>query len=72
MIESIENADLNSLINNLPKKYESKLNDEGLRFSGGQNQRLALARIFYHAKDIIVMDEATSSLDVETEKLLKY
>lgn len=68
LIESIENADLSSLINNLPKKYESKLSDEGLRFSGGQNQRLALARIFYHAKDIIVMDEATSSLDMETEK----
>lgn len=68
LIESIENADLNNLINNLPKKYESKLSDEGLRFSGGQNQRLALARIFYHAKDIIIMDEATSSLDMETEK----
>ncbi len=68
--ESIENADLKSLINNLPEKYKSKLSDKGLRFSGGQNQRLALARIFYHAKDIVIMDEATSSLDKDTENVI--
>ena len=39
-------------------------------FSGGQNQRLALARIFYHAKDIVIMDEATSSLDKDTENVI--
>ena len=68
--ESIKNANLESLIENLSNNYNSKIGDRGLRLSGGQNQRLALARIFYHAKDIIIMDEATSSLDKETEGII--
>jgi ATP-binding cassette, subfamily B, bacterial PglK len=70
LISSIKNADLENLIESLPNKTRSVISDEGLRLSGGQNQRLALARIFYHAKEIIIMDEATSSLDKETEELI--
>ena len=43
---------------------------KGVRLSGGQYRRLALARAFYHGKDLIVMDEATSSLDLENENLI--
>lgn len=67
---AIKNANLDNYLSNLPNKYETKIGEQGLRLSGGQNQRLALARIFYHAKEIIIMDEATSSLDKETESII--
>jgi ABC-type bacteriocin/lantibiotic exporter with double-glycine peptidase domain len=44
------------------------LGSKGVKISGGQKQRIALARVFYHQRDIIFMDESTSSLDNETEK----
>jgi ATP-binding cassette subfamily B protein len=43
------------------------LGENGVRMSGGQRQRIALARAFYHNRNIIIMDEATSALDNETE-----
>ena len=67
---SIQNANLNKYVSSLDKKYETIIGDNGLRLSGGQNQRLALARIFYHAREIVIMDEATSSLDKETESII--
>ena len=43
------------------------LGERGIRLSGGQRQRMALARAFYHEREVLVMDEATSALDNETE-----
>ena len=42
--------------------------ERGIRLSGGQRQRIALARAFYHGRNVLVMDEATSALDNETER----
>ena len=69
--QSLKNANLYRFINNLPYGIETEIGGKkGIRLSGGQNSRLALARAFYHSKEIIVMDEATSALDIENENLI--
>ena len=70
LLESLEKANLRNVINNLPKKIDTILGEGGIRLSGGQNKRLALARAFYHGKNVVVMDEATSSLDIESENYI--
>ena len=64
---AINQANLEEVVKDLPKKIETIVGANGTRFSGGQNKRLALSRAFYHGKKIIVIDEATSALDFETE-----
>lgn len=64
---SLEKASLKKFIDALPDGIETKIGDSNFRLSGGQKQRLAIARNFYLKKEIIVMDEATSSLDEENE-----
>ena len=64
---SLKNSNIDDFVNSLPNREKTVIGDKGLRLSGGQAQRITLARIFYHAKDIIIMDEATSSLDRQTE-----
>ena len=68
--ESIKAAQIDDLINSLPKKLKTKVGENGIRLSGGQRQRIAIARAFYRNTKIIVMDEATSALDNKTESNL--
>ena len=68
--KSIIQANLKNLIETLPNNINTLIGEKGIRLSGGQNRRLALARTFYHGKQIIIMDEATSSLDQNTENFI--
>jgi len=65
--KAIEQAELKEFINSLPDKEKTVVGDQGLRISGGQKQRLGLARSLYENKTFLAFDEATSALDNETE-----
>ena len=55
----------------LPDKLETNLGEKGILVSGGERQRIALARMFFDNSKIIILDEATSSIDAKTEHLLQ-
>ena len=67
LAESISKAKLNSLVESLPEGVETIIGENGIRFSGGQQQRIAIARAFYSGRSVLILDEATSALDSETE-----
>ncbi len=64
-------ANIHDDILSMPDKYETKVGERGLRLSGGQKQRVAIARAILRQSPIIVLDEATASVDVQTEKKIQ-
>ena len=70
--KAIRDAELLPLIKKLNRGINTAVGDKGIKISGGEMQRVALARTLYSNSEIIILDEATSSLDVNTEnKILK-
>ena len=65
--QALEEAQLADFIRGLPEGLDTAIGDRGVRISGGQRQRLGIARALYHNPEILVFDEATSALDNETE-----
>ena len=76
ILNASENALASEFIEKLPKRYDTQIGEDGVRLSGGEKQRLSIARAILKKTPIILLDEATSSLDAETEdkiqKGLKY
>ena len=69
--EAAEIANADRFIRRLPDGYAAQVRERGSNFSGGQRQLLSLARVLVYQPEILVMDEATSSIDTETEALIQ-
>ena len=70
MNKLMETVMLNDVIDNLPHKLYEKIGEDGVKLSGGQLQRIGIARALYLKPEILVLDEATNALDINTERLV--
>jgi len=67
IIDVCKLAEIHDLIKDLPQTYDTFVGEKGIKLSGGQVQRIGIARALYHNPNILVFDEATSSLDIDNE-----
>jgi ATP-binding cassette subfamily B protein len=71
LVEAAKAAQIHDLITRLPDGYDTMVGSRGYRFSGGEQQRIAIARTLLRDPRILVLDEATSALDTETERAVQ-
>ncbi|CAN5903828.1 hypothetical protein BH23ACT11_BH23ACT11_30740 [soil metagenome] len=70
--EAARFAGAEEFVRRLPEGYDTQIEERGLRLSGGEAQRLAIARAFLKDAPLLIMDEPTSNLDPESEELIRY